>query len=144
MPPPTPPSPSPAPKPRRTPSAATRWSRRARELRVLDALKRGAALEAIANAEGLTPRRMRDIVNGLLETHGDLAPADGLAQMRERRLEQALDLAAKEVKFGSTKAIGQMIRLLREYEHNSEAQSRPGRGEAHFRKFPEAQAKLTP
>ncbi len=53
----------------------------------------GASLAAIAAREGVTPRRMRDIVNQFLSANDGLEPADGLAQMRALRRDQALDTA---------------------------------------------------
>jgi hypothetical protein len=110
----------PAPKLRRQPSAAARWVRKSREMRVLDALKSGASLEAIAQQEGVTPRRMRDIVNALLATHEGLEPADGSTQMRKRRLDQALDAAIGEMHSGNSAGIGQFIRILSEFDRNAE------------------------
>ena len=107
-------------KPRRQPSAAALWLRKSRELRVVDALERGASLAAMAQREGVTSRRMRDIVNALLATHQGLEPADGRTQMRERRLDQALDAAVSEMRSGSRTAIDQLIRLLREFDRNAE------------------------
>jgi len=46
-------TPSTAPTRFRQPSAATRWLKQAREMRILAALKRGASLTSIARQEGL-------------------------------------------------------------------------------------------
>jgi len=119
-----PPTSPPAPKRQRQPSPAARWIKQAREMRVLDALKSGASLSAIARQEGVSPRRMRDLVNALLATHEGLEPADGLTQIRSHRLDQALEAVIGEMRTGSSAAIGQLIRVLREFERNAEIDGR--------------------
>jgi transposase-like protein len=117
----TPPSASPpAPKLRRQPSASARWIKKAREMRVIDALKSGASIAAIARDEGVSNRSMRDFVNALLASRPDLEPADGLTQIRSHRLGEALEAAFAEVRRGDRAAIGQLMRVLRECERNGE------------------------
>jgi DNA-binding CsgD family transcriptional regulator len=115
-----PPTAPPAPKRQRQPSAAARWIKQAREMRVLDALKSGASISAIARQEGVSTRRVRDIVNALLASRPDLEPADGLTQIRSHRLDQALEAAFGEVRSGSRAAIGQLMRVLHEFDRNAE------------------------
>jgi hypothetical protein len=113
-----PPSPH-TPKPRQ-PSASARWIKKAREMRVIDALKSGFSIAAIARQEGISDRRMREFVNALLASHPDLEPADGLTQIRSHRLDEALDAAFAEVRRGDRAAIGQLMRVLRECERKGE------------------------
>jgi len=119
-----PPTSPPAPKRQRQPSAAARGIKQAREMRVLDALKSGASLSAIARQEGVSPRRMRDLVNALLATHEGLEPADGLTQIRSHRLNQALEAAIGQATSGRPAAIGHFIRVLHEFERNPEIDGR--------------------
>ena len=115
-------TPSPAPARHRQPSAATRWLKQAREMRILAALKRGASLTSIARQEGLSQRRLRDIVNALIAAREDLAPADGLAQLRAYHLNRTLDAAFDVVRSGSgsAAALGQILKILRDFERNPE------------------------
>ena len=119
-----PPTTAPAPKRPRQPSAAARGIKQAREMRVLDALKSGASISAIAKQEGFSIRRMRDFVGALLARRPDLEPADGLTQIRSHRLDQALEAVIGEMRTGSSAAIGQLIRVLREFERNAEIDGR--------------------
>ena len=119
-----PPTSPPAPTRQRQPSAAARWIKQAREMRVLDALKSGASISAIAKQEGFSIRRMRDFVGALLARRPDLEPADGLTQIRSHRLDQALEAVIGEMRTGSSAAIGQLIRVLREFERNAEIDGR--------------------
>jgi hypothetical protein len=93
-------------------------------MRVLDALKTGASISAIAKQEGVSIRSMRDFVNALLASRPDLEPADGLTQIRSHRLNQALEAAFGEVRSGRSAAIGQLMRVLREFERNAEIDGR--------------------
>ena len=119
-----PPTSSPAPKRPRQPSAAARWIKQAREMRVLDALKSGASISAIAKQEGFSIRRMRDFVGALLARRPDLEPADGLTQIRSHRLNQALEAAIGQATSGRPAAIGHFIRVLHEFERNAEIDGR--------------------
>ena len=67
---------------------------------------------------------MRDFVGALLARRPDLEPADGLTQIRSHRLDQALEAVIGEMRTGSSAAIGQLIRVLREFERNAEIDGR--------------------
>ena len=85
---------------------------------------RCASLSAIARQEGVSPRRMRNLVNALLATHEGLEPADGLTQIRSHRLNQALEAAIGQATSGRPAAIGHFIRVLHEFERNAEIDGR--------------------
>lgn len=110
------PSPTPTPPPpRRRPSALVRWSRKARDVRVLAGLRNGASVEALAKREGLSARRMRVLVKALLDAHPDLEPADAFTQMRFQHLDRAVENLENDVLVGSRNGSGQMLNIAREY-----------------------------
>jgi hypothetical protein len=107
-------------KRRRQPSAAERWAARTRDMRILDALKRGAPMAAIADQEGLTLRRIRTIVNALLAENLGLEPASGFAQAQMRRLDAALRAALRALGHGEASSVERLLRVVREFERYSE------------------------
>ena len=121
---PSPAAPIPA-KRRRQPSAAEKWAKRTRDLRILDALKNGAPLAAIARGEGVTNRRMRSIVNALLAENQDLKPASGFAQAQIRRLDKALEAALRTLGHGEASAVERVVRVVREFERYAEIAGAP-------------------
>lgn len=97
---------SPPLKPRRT--ARDRLVRRGR---IMDRLREGRSYEEIAEAEGLSRERIRQIVVEALEQRKVDAQRDH-AQLQMLRLAPALRLAAKGVAEGDRKAIAELIRVL--------------------------------
>ncbi len=97
---------SPSLKPRRT--ARDRLARRAR---IMDRLREGRSYEEIAEAEGLSRERIRQIVVEALRQREVDAQRDH-AQLQLLRLAPALRLAARGVADGDRRAIGELIRVL--------------------------------
>ena len=93
-------------KPRRT--ARDRLVRRAL---IMERLREGRSYEEIAEAEGLSRERIRQIVVEALERREVDAQRDH-AQLQMLRLAPALRLAAKGVAEGDRKAIAELIRVL--------------------------------
>ena len=101
-------------------SAITQWMRRTRELRVLEGLKNGATVEALARREGVSARRIRALVNALLDANPDLEPADAFTQERNRHLDRALENLENDMRIGSRNASGQMLHISREFARMAE------------------------
>ncbi|MGD0641723.1 MAG: sigma factor-like helix-turn-helix DNA-binding protein [Roseiarcus sp.] len=93
-------------KPRRT--ARDRLVRRAR---IMERLREGRSYEEIAEAEGLSRERIRQIVVQALERREVEAQRDH-AQLQMLRLAPALRLAAQGVAEGDRAAITALIRVL--------------------------------
>ena len=93
-------------KPRRT--ARDRLARRGR---IMDRLREGRSYEEIAEAEGLSRERVRQIVVEALERREVDAQRDH-AQLQMLRLAPALRLAARGVAEGDRRSIGELIRVL--------------------------------
>jgi len=103
----TEPLPAPPPlKPRRT--ARDRLVRRRR---IMDRLREGRSYEEIAEAEGLSRERIRQIVVEALAQREVDAQRDH-AQLQMLRLAPALRLAAKGVAEGDRRAIAELVRVL--------------------------------
>jgi hypothetical protein len=93
-------------KPRRT--ARDRLARRER---IMERVREGRSYEEIAEAEGLSRERIRQIVVEALSRSPVDAQRDH-AQLQMLRLAPALRLAAREVAEGDRRAIGELIRVL--------------------------------
>ena len=93
-------------KPRR--SARDRLARRGR---IMERLREGRSYEEIAEAEGLSRERIRQIVVEALRRREVDAQRDH-AQLQMLRLAPALRLAARGVAEGDRRAIGKLIRAL--------------------------------
>jgi len=111
---------------RRTPAArlAARQAKRARDLRIVEMLARGASVKAIAAEEKLTTRRTRVLVNEALARRG-MEPASGFAQLQVRRLAQALDHAVEAMGYGNIQAIDRVIKIVRELDRYEAAFVQP-------------------
>ena len=94
------------PKPRRT--ARDRLVRRGR---IMDRLREGRSYEEIAQAEGLSRERIRQIVVKALEQR-DVDTQRDHAQLQMLRLAPALRLAANGVAEGDLKSVAELIRVL--------------------------------
>jgi DNA-binding NarL/FixJ family response regulator len=117
---------APIPRRRRTPTArlAARQAKRARDLRIVEMLARGASVKAIAAEEKLTTRRTRVLVNEALARRG-MEPASGFAQLQVRRLAQALDHAVEAMGYGNIQAIDRVIKIVRELDRYEAAFVQP-------------------
>jgi hypothetical protein len=93
-------------KPRRT--ARDRLARRGR---IMERLREGRSYEEIAEAEGLSRERIRQIVVEALSRRQVDAQRDH-AQLQMLRLAPALRLAARGVAEGDRRAIAELIRVL--------------------------------
>ena len=98
--------PAAVPKPRRT--ARDRLVRRGR---IMDRLREGRSYEEIAQAEGLSRERIRQIVVKALEQR-DVDTQRDHAQLQMLRLAPALRLAANGVAEGDLKSVAELIRVL--------------------------------
>ena len=82
-----------------------------RRERIFERLRGGWAYDAIAREEGLTPRRIRQIVSDALRSQQvDGGPDQAMLQLF--RLESSLRLAADAVAGGDTAAIGPLLSVL--------------------------------
>ena len=83
----------------------------ARRLRVVRRVQEGATYDQIAEAEGLTRRRVRQIVVQTLAQRV-VEPSADHARLQIARLDPALRLAAEKVAEGDLCAIGLLLRAL--------------------------------
>jgi DNA-binding CsgD family transcriptional regulator len=95
-----------SPKPRRT--ARDRLVRRQR---IMERLREGRSYEEIAEAEGLSRERIRQIIVQALEQRTVEAQREH-AQLQIMRLGPALRLAAKGIGEGDRRAIADLVRVL--------------------------------
>jgi len=99
---------SPAPLPAASVSAIEREFRRHR---IMERARRGSSAEAIAEAEDLTPRRIRQIVRETFARRG-IDPAGAHVRLQIARLDASLRLAAEKVEDGELGAIDRLLRVL--------------------------------
>jgi hypothetical protein len=88
----------------------TKFSRAARAKRDLEQLREGWAYDDIAREEGLTARRVRQIVAEFIKTRGALGDATH-AHMQIDRLSRAMRVASDALAQGDIRAIGPFIRV---------------------------------
>jgi hypothetical protein len=89
----------------------TKFSRAARAKRILEQLREGWAYDDIAREEGLTARRLRQIVAEFVKTRGALGDATH-AQVQIERLSRAMRVASDALAQGEIRAIGPFIRVV--------------------------------
>jgi hypothetical protein len=89
----------------------TKFSRAARAKRILEQLREGWAYDDIAREEGLTERRLRQIVAEFVKTRGALGDA-AHAQVQIERLSRAMRVASDALAQGDIRAIGPFIRVV--------------------------------
>jgi uncharacterized protein YdbL (DUF1318 family) len=89
----------------------TKFSRAARTKRILEQLREGWAYDDIAREEGLTARRVRQIVAEFIKTREALGDATH-AHMQIDRLGRAMRVASDALARGDIKAIGPFIRVV--------------------------------
>jgi uncharacterized protein (DUF433 family) len=92
-------------------SRRTARDRLVRRRRIMDRLREGRSYEEIAEAEGLSRERIRQIVVEALKQRQVDAQQEH-AQLQMLRLAPALRLAARGVAEGDRKAIAELIRVL--------------------------------
>ena len=89
----------------------TQFSRAARTKRILEQLREGWAYDDIAREEGLTGRRVRQIVAEFLKAREALEGATH-AHMQIDRLGRAMRVASDALARGDIRAIGPFIRVI--------------------------------
>ena len=119
---------------------ATRREKVQREERIVGLLNRGASVPEIAASEGLTLKRMRNVVRKILSERRPLPPAEFLA-LQVSRLNEALLVsftAMHEPKEGTNfEAVDRVVKIVRERDryHGFAAVPRP-REENEGRRLP--------
>ena len=95
----------------RQPKRHTQFSRATRGKRILDRLREGWAYDEVAREEGLTERRVRQIVAEYLK---DRDAVEGVthAHMQIDRLGWAMRVAAEAMAEGDVRAIGPFIKAI--------------------------------
>lgn len=95
----------------RQPKRHTQFSRATRGKRILDRLREGWAYDEVAREEGLTERRVRQIVAKYLK---DRDAVEGVthAHMQIDRLGWAMRVAAEAMAEGDVRAIGPFIKAI--------------------------------
>lgn len=109
---PQPRSPSCPPPPRRT------LSRRAtaeRKLRILERLTAGASVGAVACAEGLTPRRVRQIIAEALADR-EVDTLVGFIPLQIGRLSDAMGVAHAKMMAGDLQALDRVVTIVGELD----------------------------
>ncbi len=119
---------------------ATRLEKVQREERIVGLLNRGASVPEIAASEGLTLKRMRNVVREILSERMPQPPAEFLA-LQVSRLNEAL-LVSFSAMHTATKgtnfeAVDRVVKIVRELDryHGFAASPRP-REEAEARRLP--------
>jgi len=100
----------PVPSPAASTSRRSARERELRRARILERVQGGFSHAAIAQQEGLSRERVRQIIAKSLQHDGGTPVDHALVQMA--RLEPALRLAADRVAAGDLKAIGQLLKVL--------------------------------
>jgi hypothetical protein len=93
------------------PRRHTQFSRLARTKRILEQLREGWAYDDVAREEGLTKRRVRQIVAQFLKEREALEGVTH-AHMQIDRLGRAMRVASDALARGDVRAIGPFIRVI--------------------------------
>jgi hypothetical protein len=103
----------------------TQFSRATRGKRILDRLREGWAYDEVAREEGLTERRVRQIVAEYLK---DRDAVEGVthAHMQIDRLGWAMRVAAEAMAEGDVRAIGPFIKAIDRLDRYQELARRTG------------------
>src|SRR5271156_563881 len=111
--------PAPPPAARRSRSVKarreTRSARAAREQGIVNRLNAGVSVAEIAAQDGVTDRRMREVVRDILARRGPLAPAEFLAA-QVSRLNEALLVSYSAMSGGNLQAVDRVVRIVRELD----------------------------
>jgi hypothetical protein len=94
---------------------STRREVAARHARLLRNLVVGASAEEIAAREGVSVKRARELIAGLLKERAVATPAEFL-QLQIRRLDEAMLVAYAAMSGGNLKAANTVVRIVREYD----------------------------
>jgi DNA-binding CsgD family transcriptional regulator len=102
---------------RRSPSArgATRRKSAARERRIISLLNVGASIGEIAAQEGLSLKRMRNLVREILAQRMPQPPAEFVA-LQISRLSEALLVSYSAMSGANLKAVDRVVRIVRELD----------------------------
>ena len=119
----------------RQPKRHTQFSRATRGKRILDRLREGWAYDEVAREEGLTERRVRQIVAEYLK---DRDAVEGVthAHMQIDRLGWAMRVAAEAMAEGDVRAIGPFIKAIDRLDRYQELARRTATQAEHFRSRP--------
>jgi len=98
--------------------------REVRRHRIMDRAQRGWSYESIAEAENLTPTRIRQIVRQSLEVR-EIDPAGEHVRLQIARLDASLRLAAGRVEDGELGAIDRLLRVLDRLDRYRNAAAAP-------------------
>jgi hypothetical protein len=82
-----------------------------RRLRILERLTAGASVAAVACAEGLTPRRVRQIIAATLASR-DVEPPVGFVPLQIGRLGDAMTVAHAKMMAGDLEALDRVVTIV--------------------------------
>ena len=107
----------PAPKPDRARLARSeiRHGRAERNFRIFNMLKAGVSVAQIAKQEGLSTRRLRELIQELLDRR-EFDPAPGFVQVQIGRLSDAMMIAHGAMMDGKLHALDRVVRLVGELD----------------------------
>lgn len=103
------------PAPQQASRSAARRATAERKLRILERLTAGASVGRIARAEGLTIRRVRQIIAEMLAKR-EVDPPAGFVQLQIARLSDAMVVAHTRMMEGDLQAMDRLIRLTGELD----------------------------
>jgi hypothetical protein len=103
-----------------SPEAVGAIERIVRRHRIMERVQRGWTPQLIAEAEGLKPRRVREIIQETLARQA-ADPAGDHVRLQVARLDNALRLAGERVADGELVAIDRLLRVLRLLDRYREA-----------------------
>jgi hypothetical protein len=112
---------------RRPPRRETRRAKAERDLRIFNLLKAGVPVAQIALQEGLSPRRMRERIQAVLDRR-EVDPPAGFAQLQIGRLSDAMMVAHAAMMEGNLQALDRVVKIVGEldrYHGFSRAAARP-------------------
>jgi hypothetical protein len=106
--------------------AAARRATAARRLRIIELLAAGTSVARIAQAEGRSIRRVRQIIADTLEKR-EIDPPAGFVQLQIARLNDAMMVAHTRMIEGDLRAIDRLVNLVRELDryHGLRAPAEP-------------------
>ncbi len=102
-----------------------RQAKAERNVRLFNLLKAGAPMAEIALREGLSPRRMRELVRQMLERR-EVDPPAGFVQLQIGRLSDAMMVAHAAMMGGNMQALDRVLRIVGELDrYHGFARARP-------------------
>ena len=109
---------------------AARRKKAEREMRIVRLLDAGVSMSDLAEQEGLTQRRMRAVVQEILEKRVPPPPAEFLA-LQVGRLNEALNVSYGAMSGANLRAVDRVVRIVRELDryHGFDPREPAGRPE---------------